>query len=281
MPQDYHILAVDDDPINLEIIEHSLRKSGYQVTTSSNGSKALLALNTSPHDFHLILLDRMMPVMDGIETLKQIRSSTELSSIPVIMQTAASSKEQVIEGLKAGALFYLTKPYSKKSLLTAVSNALEGYQQSLKKKQSLLNEGIQIKANYFFTIQSEDELKNTLLFLTSLLDARHPSDNYWVLSLIALICFDETEQEDKERSIAAALFEGKVNEAVAYLAEGPLHYFTFDFVIHETCYEIDITGNINIASFNKITAMTPEALKQCDIHEKIDGIIIFRHFEPK
>lgn len=118
-----HILAVDDEALNLEIIQHSLTRHGYDVTCADNGSAALALLNESPERYHILLLDRMMPVMDGMEVLERIKESPNLGHPVVILQTAASNRDQISEGMKAGAYYYLSKPYSKEILLKVVEAA--------------------------------------------------------------------------------------------------------------------------------------------------------------
>lgn len=117
------LLIVDDEPLNLEILSEYFEGLNYQLTTASSGEAAWTILQDG-HDFDLILLDRMMPGLDGVELLKRIKATPRLAAIPVIMQTAASAPEQVREGLMAGALYYLTKPYEQASLIAIVRAAL-------------------------------------------------------------------------------------------------------------------------------------------------------------
>ena len=115
----HHLLIVDDEPLNLEILSEYFDGQGYRLSMAENGEVAWAMLKQHP-DVDLVLLDRMMPCIDGVELLKRIKADPELKPIPVIMQTAASAPEQVREGLLAGALYYLTKPYERDSLLSIV-----------------------------------------------------------------------------------------------------------------------------------------------------------------
>ncbi|RCS58023.1 response regulator [Parvibium lacunae] len=123
------ILVVDDEPLNLEIIGEYLDDPRFVLTFAENGQEAWEKLQQSP-PFDLIVLDRMMPVMDGMELLHKLKAESRFSKIPVIMQTAAASKEQVAEGLRQGAYYYLTKPYEEEILRSIVESAL-GEQQRL------------------------------------------------------------------------------------------------------------------------------------------------------
>lgn len=117
------LLIVDDEPFNLEIIVEYLSERDYHLMSASDGASALEILAREPVD--LVLLDRMMPGMDGMEVLRRIKADPALQAIPVIMQTAAASPDQVREGLAAGAHYYLTKPFAADSLLAVVGTALQ------------------------------------------------------------------------------------------------------------------------------------------------------------
>ncbi len=118
------ILIVDDEIDNLDILHHILEKEGYGIIRATNGKEALLALEHHD-DIDVIVLDRLMPVMDGMSFLARVKASPQWAAIPVIMQTAAAAREQIEEGLQAGVYYYLTKPYSRKVLLAIVKSALD------------------------------------------------------------------------------------------------------------------------------------------------------------
>ncbi len=119
------ILAVDDEPLNLEIIGEFLSGEGHRLRMAGNGEEAWAALNEAGAAFDLVILDRMMPVLDGMALLRRMKAEARFGRMPVIMQTAAAAPEQVREGLDAGAYYYLTKPYQAEALLAIVRAALE------------------------------------------------------------------------------------------------------------------------------------------------------------
>jgi len=119
------ILVVDDEPLNLKIVRATLSGADHQLDLAENGHVAWARLQAETTPYDLIILDRMMPVMDGITLLHLIKTDPRYLNVPVIMQTAATSPEQVAEGLAAGAHYYLTKPYEPDALLTIVRAALE------------------------------------------------------------------------------------------------------------------------------------------------------------
>lgn len=122
MEEKIRILAVDDNIINLATIEQEL-KSRYEVITVNSGARAVRYLNKEKPD--LILLDVQMALMDGIETLREIRTMENGATIPVIMLTAKKDRETVIEGTKLGILDYVLKPFDSQDLHTRIDKALK------------------------------------------------------------------------------------------------------------------------------------------------------------
>ena len=123
MSSNWRVLAVDDEPINLDIIVEILDQPEFHVQIATSGDAAWEMLAHEPYD--LVILDRMMPGLDGLSLLRKIKSDRAHRRLPVIMQTAASAPEQVCEGIEAGAYYYLTKPYEPKTLLAVVRSATE------------------------------------------------------------------------------------------------------------------------------------------------------------
>lgn len=119
------MLAVDDDPVNLHIIGEVFKREPVTITYVGSGEHALSMLADPGRSFDVVLLDRMMDGMDGIEVLKRMKAEPRLAHTPVVMQTAAAAPDQVCEGLTAGAHYYLTKPYAPSTLRTIVRAALE------------------------------------------------------------------------------------------------------------------------------------------------------------
>lgn len=121
------ILVVDDEPLNLDIIDEFLTGKGqpYIVETANDGIEAMEKLEADPEKYDVVLLDRMMPRMSGMEVLGKMNAHPDLKYIPVILQTAKVSKEDVIEGLKAGAYYYLTKPFTSDILHSVVKTAVK------------------------------------------------------------------------------------------------------------------------------------------------------------
>jgi DNA-binding response OmpR family regulator len=113
------ILVVDDEPRIIEVVGMNLELEGYQVSGASNGYEALQKLTENLPD--LIILDVMMPEMDGFETLREIR---EVSTVPVIMLTVKGEEIDKVKGLDLGADDYITKPFSPRELVSRVKAVL-------------------------------------------------------------------------------------------------------------------------------------------------------------
>lgn len=141
------ILAVDDNIINLATIEQEL-KDKYEVITVNSGVRAIRYLNKDKPD--LVLLDVQMALMDGIETLKEMRTMENGATIPVIMLTSKKDRETVIEGSKLGILDYVVKPFDTQDLHERIDRAL--------KKVGVLP--VEDKELYDGVKQVQDELRN-------------------------------------------------------------------------------------------------------------------------
>ena len=117
------ILVADDDPDILKIIAANLRAEGFEVDAVSNGFEAQArAVRTLPD---LIVLDVTMPGRDGLEVLTALRSRPDTRDIPVVLLTARSSDSDIWEGWKAGAAYYLTKPFDTSQLMHFVNSMFD------------------------------------------------------------------------------------------------------------------------------------------------------------
>ncbi|MPZ77449.1 MAG: response regulator [Deltaproteobacteria bacterium] len=113
------IMVVDDNPDIITIVKTILEGKGYNVSSASSGQELLNALKGQKPD--LIILDIMMPEMDGLEVLSRLKSVTETASIPVILLTAKVQYEDVLGGYKLGADYYITKPFTSTQLVNGIN----------------------------------------------------------------------------------------------------------------------------------------------------------------
>ena len=116
------ILLVDDEPDFVETVEFFLSGSDYQVFVAKNGKKALEQVKMNKPD--LVLLDVMMPEMDGLEACKRLKNDPTTNSIPIIMLTAKGRKEDVVDAIAAGANSYIVKPFNLSDLLERIEKTL-------------------------------------------------------------------------------------------------------------------------------------------------------------
>lgn len=173
------ILVVDDEPSILELIEYNLESNDYQVSTAKDGQEAFDKVNEQT--FNLMLLDQMLPKMSGIEVLKKMRKSGNLT--PVIFLTAVDSEDNKIEGLVSGADDYVTKPFSIKELLARIEVVLRRTSGEQKSKTFELNtdvKGLILDGKEISLTKKEYELLEFLIRNKGIVVSREQIfDNVW------------------------------------------------------------------------------------------------------
>ena len=122
------ILVVDDEEDILELVRYNLSREGYRVTGSLTGEEALRKVRSDTFD--LIVLDLMLPGMDGLVFTKTLKNDSRLRSIPIIMLTAKGEEADIVTGLELGADDYITKPFSPKVMIARVRAALRRHQEA-------------------------------------------------------------------------------------------------------------------------------------------------------
>ncbi len=140
------VLIVDDDIFNLDILDTYLKKSGYETMLAEGGVRAWELLEEEPERYSLVLLDRMMPDMDGMEVLDKIKAHEKLKLLPVVMQTAAFAPQQISQGISRGVYYYLTKPFNRDVLLSIVETAINEYRSMLNLKRDLESNKVSMKS---------------------------------------------------------------------------------------------------------------------------------------
>jgi len=116
------VLIVEDEPDIRELVVHHLKREGYQVSAASSGEEALRQVQAAPPD--LVILDLMMPAMNGLEVCRRLRQDPVTASLPIVMLTAKGDEVDRVLGLEIGADDYVVKPFSPKELLARVRAVL-------------------------------------------------------------------------------------------------------------------------------------------------------------
>jgi CheY-like chemotaxis protein len=153
------ILAVDDHYANLILIRDFLKDSAYNIHSAQDGDEAWSMLSESPHLYAAVLLDRMMPKMDGLTVLEKMKSHDVLKQIPVIFQTSMKREEEIAEGIRAGAYFYLAKPLKKKILVAIVNAAVYEFKKyrALTKRSVEITDAVRYLKNGCFEFRTLEE----------------------------------------------------------------------------------------------------------------------------
>jgi two-component system sensor histidine kinase/response regulator len=175
------ILIVDDNKKNLQVLGNVLHEEGYKIAVAEDGYQAVkLAEKIVPG---LILLDVMMPGIDGFEVCMSLKSKKELKNIPVIFLTAKSETTDIIEGFKRGGVDYITKPFKKEELLARINTHMElaNARRLLKKRAEDLNAANAAKDKLFSIIAH---------------DLRHPLADLKTLLELLLFDYDRFTKED-------------------------------------------------------------------------------------
>ncbi|HEX2093221.1 MAG TPA: diguanylate cyclase [Longimicrobiaceae bacterium] len=236
------ILVVDDHPDNVEIIDARLSSRGYQIETASNGQEALDKVQADPP--HLILCDVMMPLIDGYEVSRRIKSDDRLPFIPIILVTARDSTQDKVEGLEAGADDYLTKPINFPELEARVRSMLR-----IKRLQDELDQK-----------NRELELANKKLRKLSITDGLTELFNH---RHVHQLLHDEFERSLRTgEPIAIAMLDldrfKQVNDTYGHPTGDVILYETAR-IIRETAREIDMVGRYGGEEF---IALLPDTVEE-------------------
>lgn len=134
-----HILVVDDEEDILELVEYNLRKAGFEVTTVNSGAQVVATARARVPD--LVVLDLMLPGLDGHELCALLKNDPKTRSVPIVMLTAKSQESDVVVGLDQGADDYVTKPFSPKVLLARIQAVLRRRNEGQGAGESLVRAG--------------------------------------------------------------------------------------------------------------------------------------------
>ena len=163
------VLAVDDEEMNLEILMKHLTKAKFETTAVSSGEAAWDYLTMNPGEVDIVILDKMMPGMSGIELLKKIKSSPQFKHLLVILQTASVGTSEMIEGIQAGAYYYITKPYAAELLLSIVRSAAHDFLEMEQLRQQVSHKAhiLEVTEICHFSLHTPEDAQMLALHLAS------------------------------------------------------------------------------------------------------------------
>ncbi len=179
------VLVVDDHTLDRKLLTLHLEPEGYAVDTAVDGLEAWGMLHADPEKYDVVLLDRTMPRMDGMQLLGKMKEDERLRMVPVILQTALARRDQIIEGIRAGAYYYLTKPYDVDMLQSVVHTAIDDYH-NYKELQAQVKKGfdsLRMMRNASFAFQTVEEARD----LGALLANTCPDPSATVIGLTELL----------------------------------------------------------------------------------------------
>lgn len=135
-PFQKHILIVDDEEDILELVKYNLEINGFLTTSATNGEEALKF--TRSHKPDLIVLDLMLPNIDGLDVCRVLKADSETKNIPILMLTARGEESDIIQGLEMGADDYVTKPFSPQVLVARVKTLLRRYSEPIEDEEGII-----------------------------------------------------------------------------------------------------------------------------------------------
>ncbi len=169
IPNPSIILVVDDDRTALMTLEARLQSHGYIVLTAISGKSACEIVEKEHLVIDAILLDRMMPEMDGLQVIEWLKKQKNLTKPPIIMQTGSDRPDQIKEGIDAGVFYYLTKPIAEEVLRSVVSSAVKESKQKrvLRAELSSHRSSFQLMNRALFCVQTISEAENISCFVAN------------------------------------------------------------------------------------------------------------------
>ena len=237
------ILAVDDDVITLNILSDFLEDSGYEVVTAKDGQEALDILEADSDRFDAVVLDWIMPRMDGLSLLNTLNADMRFITLPVIMQTSVSDREHVSNAIGKGAYYYVTKPYEHTVLVKVVQAALEKFRQF----RDVMSWGVEAIAGLAllqrgeFRLRSLQEGRMVANLIADLAERNVPVVNGMMELITNAIENGNLGITGKEKSVYVV--EGRWSEEVVariFLPENMDKFVTVTFEIVDDVVEVDI-----------------------------------------
>ncbi len=268
------ILIIDDVLDNIQVAMNILQEDNYEFSYAETGKKALEILEEAKNDFDLILLDIMMPGMDGYEVCRQLKSSPRWQDVPVIFLTARVETESITKGFEAGAVDYITKPFHSNELLARVKNHIQLYHaKTFLKRQNI---DLETKAKFEqirLLTELEHNQKEMIYILTEVMEAtsdetgKHIKRMAEVSKLLASHCSSLTEEDEEIIFHAAPMHDIGKMTVPAEILHKPGRYTEEEFSIMKQ----HTSNAYNLLKGSDRKFMKAAAIIAHEHHEKWNG----------
>ncbi len=207
------ILIVDDNLTNLDVLLRTLSERGYELSVATDGEMALKIVSAASPD--LILLDIMMPGIDGFETCARLKSNPATQNIPIIFLSAKTDPADIVKGFQSGGADYITKPFNKEEVLVRVSTQL----QLQEKSNDLKKAKVEIK-HYAEELERSNEDLQVFASVASH-DLKAPLRKIRILGDILIEKYEEISAEDGKKHLARIC---AVTEQLSHLIDSVLEF---------------------------------------------------------
>lgn len=261
------VIAIDDDEVNLEIILKTLKNAKYKSTGFISGAKAWKYMQENPEQFNLAIIDKMMPEIDGITILKNMKAHPSLKNIPVIIQTGDVRLESMQSGIEAGAYYYLKKPFEPSTMISIVNSASKAYINHMEILKRLKKEIplVQIMHEGSFKISDIKNAKKLALSLSNI--SKNPTSVAFALTELMVNSIEHGNLKIGYEKKNSLLLEKKLDEEInrrLLLDEYKDKFSLVTFKKDKQGYEVTITDQGTGFDWKKYIEFNPSRLQDCN-----------------
>ena len=271
------ILIVDDTPANLDVLKQTLAREGYRISLAPSGERALKIVPLLKPD--LILLDVMMPGIDGYETCRRLKRDRVHADIPVIFITAKNETQDIVEGFNAGGIDYISKPFRHEEVLARVSS--QSRIRSLERARQRLTQDLDARNRHLVEL---NDLKTRFLGMAAH-DMRMPLASIGGFSQILIDGASQMAEPEKEdfltriRNLSRQML-GMINDLldVTVIESGQLNLDLIERSLNETLlnrlplFEL-LADKKNILIDAQLETLPPMPFDECRIHQVFDNLL--------
>lgn len=264
--QNKTILLVDDEELNLDVLSEYLEEENYNIITATNGKEALDIMLNKKDEISAIVLDRMMPIMNGMEFMREIKNNSEVNYIPIVMQSAAAAPHEIREGIEAGVFYYITKPFAKELFMAILESALEYSIKNVKLKTNYetIRSSFNLLNNSSFSISKKSQISTLCEFISNAFPK--PEKAYFGINELLLNAHEHGNlgitYEEKKTLLIKKYWQKEI-ERRENLPENKNKKIHIEYSNNENYYEITITDEGNgfdyeeYLDFNESRAIDP------------------------